>query len=135
MVVGVCRLSLIHHAGNSLKAKRGVVNRIKARVANKFNVSIAEVGANDLWRKIELGLAVAGNDGAHVNSQLDKVHNFVASLALADIVDSQIELIHFNDAGSGFEFSPEDGPAGEAEDEGFQDAESIDAGDIRGDED
>lgn len=135
MVVGVCRLSLIHHAGNSLKAKRGVVNRIKTRVANKFNVSIAEVGANDLWRKIELGMAIAGNDGAHVNSQLDKVHNFVASLALAEIIDSQIELIHFNDGESGFDDGPEGEPAGENGDDGFEEGEAIDAGDIRGDED
>ncbi|MDP3937704.1 MAG: DUF503 domain-containing protein [Deltaproteobacteria bacterium] len=127
MVVGVCRLSMIHQAGNSLKAKRGVLNRIKSRVANKFNVSIAEIGSNDLWRRIELGLAVAGNDGPHVNSQLDKVQNFIASLALAEIVDSQIEIIHFNDGESEFAL-------GDEEEEGFEDGEAIDAGDIRGDE-
>jgi len=127
MVVGVCRLILIHHAGNSLKAKRGVVNRIKSRVGNKFNVSISEVGSNDLWRRIELGLAIAGSDGAHVNSQLDKVQNFIASLALAEIIDSQIELIHFNNGDSEFAYR------GEGED-GFEEGEAIDAGDIRGDD-
>lgn len=127
MVVGVCRLSLIHHAGNSLKAKRGVVNRIKSRVASKFNVSIAEVGSNDLWRRIELGMAIAGNDGPHVNSQLDKVQNFVSSLALAEIIDSQIELIHFNHGESAGEFDQN----GEFD---FEEGEAIDADDIRGDE-
>jgi len=128
MVVGVCKLSLIHHAGNSLKAKRGVLRRIKDRVANRYNVSIAEVGANDLWRRIELGLAIAGNNGAHVNSQIDKVQNFIASLGLAEIVDSQFEIIHFsNELGdAGFAFD-------ESDDENIEEEEAIDAGDIRGD--
>ena len=134
MVVGVCRLSLIHHAGNSLKAKRGVINRIKSRVANKFNVSISEVGSNDLWRKIELGLAIAGNDGPHVNSQLDKVQNFITSLALAEVIDSRIELIHFNHDEHAFEYGPES-QEGEDDEDGFEEGEAIDAGDIRGDED
>ena len=129
MVVGVCRLSLIHHAGNSLKAKRGVLRRIKDRVSNRFNVSIAEVGANDLWRRIELGLAIAGNDGGHVNSQLDKVENFIASLGLAEIVDSRLELIHFGD-----ELGEMELPFGEQDDEDSGEGEAIDAGDIRGDD-
>ncbi len=129
MVVGVCKLSLIHHAGNSLKAKRGVIRRIKDRVANRYNVSIAEVGANDLWRRIELGLAIAGNNGSHVNSQVDKIQNFIASMGLAEIVDSQFEIIHFSDEFGDTEFSI-DGPG----DENIEEGESIDAGDIRGDE-
>ena len=129
MVVGVCKLSLIHHAGNSLKAKRGVIRRIKDRVANRYNVSIAEVGANDLWKRIELGLAVAGNNGAHINSQVDKIQNYIASLGLAEIVDSQFEIIHFSDEFGDRHFAI-DGP----DDEDIEEGESIDAADIRGDE-
>ena len=128
MVVGVCKLSLIHHAGNSLKAKRGVIRRIKDRVANRYNVSIAEVGANDLWQRIELGLAIAGNNGAHVNSQIDKVQNFIASLGLAEIVDSQFEIIHFNNDFGDTEFVFD-----ESDDKNIEEGEAIDAGDIRED--
>lgn len=123
MVVGVCRLTLILSAGRSLKSKRSVLHRIKDRVGNKFNVSVAEVGSNDLWQRIDLGLAIAGNEGSHVNSQLDKVQNFILSLGLAEVVDSSIELIHFNDSFDGDSF-PED----------FEDEESLDAGDIPGDD-
>jgi hypothetical protein len=123
MVVGVCRLTLILSAGRSLKSKRSVLHRIKDRVGNKFNVSIAEVGSNDLWQRIDLGLAIAGNEGGHVNSQLDKVQNFILSLGLAEVVDSSIELIHFNDGFEGDSF-PED----------FEDEEPLDAGDIPGDD-
>ena len=130
MVVGVCRLSLVLGAGQSLKVKRRVLHRIRDRVGNKFNVSIAEVGSNDLWQRIELGLAVAGNDGSHVNSQLDKVQNFIGSLGLAEI-DTWIELVHFND---GFrEQMPMEG-LGEGE-AGFGDEDSVDAEEIPGEDD
>ena len=97
MVVGVCRMSFVLPTGHSLKAKRSVLNRIKERVRNKFNVAIAEVGSNDLWQRIDLGLAVTGNDGAHVDSQLSNVQNFIASLGLAEVVDTWTEVLHFND--------------------------------------
>jgi uncharacterized protein YlxP (DUF503 family) len=131
MVVGVCRLSLVLGAGQSLKVKRSVLHRIKDRVRNKFNVSIAEVGSQDLWQRIELGLAVTGNDGGHVNSQLDKVQNFIGSLGLAQIVDSWIELIHFNDAFPDY-LAGEEGGEDEA---GADEGEPIDAGEIVGEDD
>ncbi len=131
MVVGVCRLSLVLGAGQSLKVKRSVLHRIKDRVKNKFNVSIAEVGSQDLWQRIDLGLAVTGNDGGHVNSQLDKVQNFIGSLGAAQIVDSWIELIHFND---GFREFPVEEEAGGEETDANQ-GEPIDAGEIAGEDD
>ena len=42
MVVGVMRLTLFLPENHSLKGKRQVLRAIKARVRNKFNVSIAE---------------------------------------------------------------------------------------------
>ena len=44
MVVGVLTLLLYLPESHSLKGKRSVVRTVKARVSNKFNVSIAETG-------------------------------------------------------------------------------------------
>lgn len=134
MVVGVCRMSFVIPSGRSLKAKRSVLNRIKDRVRHRFNVSIAEVGANDLWRRIDLGLAVTGNDGPHVQSQLSNVQNFIVSLGLAELIDTWTEVLHFNDA---FQEGRFDGATGgfdeggeEWEEPGADDADAIDAGDL-----
>src|SRR5512144_678134 len=97
MVVGVCRMRFVIPSGRSLKAKRSVLNRIKDRVRHRFNVAIAEVGGNDLWRRIDLGLAVTGDDGPHVQSQLSNVQNFIIGLGLAEPVDTWTEILHFND--------------------------------------
>jgi hypothetical protein len=96
MVVGVCQLRLLLHEVFSLKEKRSIVKRITERVRNKFAVSIAEVDANDLHQSAVLGICMAGNDGAFVNSCLDKVIDFIENLYLAEIVDEKIEIINMN---------------------------------------
>lgn len=94
MVVGICRISLIIHDNQSLKGKRQVLKSIVEKVKNRFNVSVAEVGDNDLWQRAELGVSAVGNDRAFINSVLDKVMNFIENLHLAEVVDHNIELIN-----------------------------------------
>jgi hypothetical protein len=51
MVVGVLRLTLYLPENHSLKGKRQVLRAIKARVRDKFNVSIAESDHHDMWQR------------------------------------------------------------------------------------
>src|SRR5208282_6567577 len=68
MVIGVMRLTLFLPENHSLKGKRQVLRAIKARVRNKFNVSVAETDENDMWQRAELGICQVGNDRAFVDS-------------------------------------------------------------------
>ena len=61
MIVGVLKLSLVLPENHSLKGKRGVIKRIQARVADKFNISVGECGDQDLWQSAVLGFAVVGS--------------------------------------------------------------------------
>ncbi|MBI5814646.1 MAG: DUF503 domain-containing protein [Nitrospinae bacterium] len=79
----------VPHA-NSLKEKRKVVRSVKDRVKARFNVSIAEVGALDLWQRAEFGVAVAAADAAHADSQLSAVLNLITSTA--DVIEVSTEL-------------------------------------------
>jgi hypothetical protein len=69
-------------------------------VKGKFNVSIAEVGANDLWQRAVVGVATVGNDHAFVNEALDKVADFVASMhgGQIQITGREIEIVPYGDA-------------------------------------
>ena len=93
-MVGTLKLSLYIHSNQSLKEKRKVVKSIVAKVHQKFNVSIAEVGSNDKWQMIELGISAVGNDRRFVNSALDNILSFLDSLYLGDIIDSNIEIVN-----------------------------------------
>jgi uncharacterized protein YlxP (DUF503 family) len=84
LVVGVLRLVLYLPENHSLKGKRGVLRSIKQRVANKFNVSIAECADHDSWQRVTLGVAQIGNDRDHVDRSLREVAGFVLSLGLAE---------------------------------------------------
>lgn len=96
MVVGICQLKLILHEVFSLKEKRSILKRITGRVREKFPISIAEVGDNDVWQSSLIGFCMIGNDRAFINSCLDKVIDYIESLYLAEIVDQHIEIINLN---------------------------------------
>ncbi len=80
MFVGVLRLTLYLPEPGSLKSKRHLLRSAIDRVKARFNVSIAEVGGNDLWQRSVVGVTAVGNDHAFVNETLDKVADFVASM-------------------------------------------------------
>ena len=96
MVVGVCSLRFALHGVFSLKEKRSIIKKITERVRNRFPVSIAEVGDNDIWQSAQIGFSMVGNDRAYINSCMDKVIDYIESLYLAEIVDQQMEIISIN---------------------------------------
>ena len=94
MVVGTLKIVFHLHDNRSLKGKRKIVKSMIGKVKHRFNVAIAEIGSNDKWQKIELGVSAVGNDRRHVDSSLMNVLAFLESLFLAEIVDSKTEIIN-----------------------------------------
>ena len=94
MVVGlgvmICRL----HDCRSLKSKRKIVKSLIGQMRSHFNVSAAETGANDVHQRAEIGFALAGNSAPLINSKIDKIFNMVERLGLAEIIDTEMEIIH-----------------------------------------
>lgn len=93
MVIGVCRLDLLIRESQSLKEKRRIVKQIIDRVKHRFNVSIAEVGNNDLWQSAQLGLCLVSNDRRFTNSSLDTILDFIETINVAEVVKSDIEIL------------------------------------------
>jgi len=94
MIVGICHLDLIIPENRSLKGKRQVIRRIIDRVRTRFNISIAEVGDNELWQRCQLGISLVGNDRRFVNSSLDRVVNFIEAMNVVDIAHSELEILN-----------------------------------------
>lgn len=90
MVVGVLRLTLYIHGASSLKDKRQVLRKVTDRLRARFNVSVAEVGDNDLWQKAIVGIAAVANDHRFVNEVLDKCVRDAEQIA--EIVDREMEI-------------------------------------------
>jgi uncharacterized protein YlxP (DUF503 family) len=96
MTIGIARVTLFVAGSHSLKEKRSVVRRLKDLVTQKFNVSIAEVGENDVWQRAVVGLALVGNERRFVESQLDEVLAFIRGKA--EVLDETKEVESFSDA-------------------------------------
>ena len=94
MVVGLGVITFRLHECRSLKSKRKIVKSVIGKMRSHFNLSAAETGANDIHQRAEIGFAIVGNSAALVNSKIDKVFNLVDDLGLAEIVDTEMEIIH-----------------------------------------
>jgi len=99
MVVGVCQISLSLPGVTSLKAKRSIVRKVLDRTANRFNVSVAEVGQQDAHRQAMLGFAVVSGDRRHANSMLDSIAAFVEGSADAVVLERSTELVSLGELG------------------------------------
>jgi uncharacterized protein len=94
MVVGICIITFRIHDCRSLKEKRRIVKSLIRKVQNNFNASVAEVGAHDIYQKAQIGFSLVGTDQRVINSKSDKILNMLDGTGLAEIVDSELEIIH-----------------------------------------
>ena len=81
----------------SLKEKRSVLTKILKRTQNAFNVSIAEVGDNDSWKKAKVGFCVVGNDRRFINAKLDHILNYIEAMDLAQVIGSNLEITSYSE--------------------------------------
>jgi len=94
MVIGACSLELYIPGSGSLKGKRKVVKSLLARLRREFNVSVAEVGAHDVWQSAVIGVVCVSNDRDYVHGLLTRMVHWVEDSRLdCDLVDYQIEII------------------------------------------
>jgi uncharacterized protein len=89
--VAICVMELHIPTANSLKAKRQVIKSLVQRLRNRFNVSVSEVGFQDLWQRAELGMAVICHNGAGADSIMEKIFTFVEEESRVAIISSRVE--------------------------------------------
>ncbi len=94
MHVGVCSIRLRLPENLSLKGKRRVLKSITSRVANKFNISVAEIDDQDTWQLATLGISCVSNDKRHANEVLSKVVDYIIDSRFdVEILDYKIEIL------------------------------------------
>lgn len=93
MTIGVLQVELAIADAMSLKDKRQSLRSIKDRIAHGFNVSIAEVDAQDEHRRAVLAMAMIGNDRPYVEGALSKLVDLVRMAPRVSLTDYQIEFI------------------------------------------
>ena len=93
MKVACCSIKFHLHGAHSLKEKRRVAKSIKNRLKNKFNVSVSEIGNQDIWQSLHLGIVAVGTDTQYLDGLMNKLVTAVEQMHLAEITDSQIQIL------------------------------------------
>ena len=93
MVVGILTLEIDIPGAFSLKEKRMVVNRVRDRVRQTFNVAVAEVDDMDVWNHACMGIVAVSNEQAHCNAMLSKVVAFVEKIRDCSLEDYSLEFV------------------------------------------
>jgi hypothetical protein len=95
--VGVCQFTLVIPSSHSLKDKRAVVRRIKDRVAQRFKVVLAEVGAQDTWQRAELAFSVLTGARDAAQAAVSGVLGFVAAQGQGELALERHEVLGFGE--------------------------------------
>ena len=93
MVVTACLIRLHLPESDSLKAKRGVLKSVLARLRHEFNVAAAETGLHDVWQSAEIALVTVSTDVAYAEGLLARAVQWIESNRLdIEVTDTQIEI-------------------------------------------
>ena len=94
MVVGLATYILSLPNAHSLKDKRRVIKSVIERAKHKFNISIAEIDQQDVWRRAVIGAAVVSNEAAHASSTLNYLTGFMETAhGEMELLDVTMEMI------------------------------------------
>ncbi len=92
MYVGTLEVQMIVREARSLKDKRQVVNSIKDRLRNHFNVSVAEVAFQEDRQTLGLGVAMVSNESSHIRKTLDQILDALRGHPVAELVKYEINV-------------------------------------------
>jgi len=92
MLILRVQLQLRLYSADSLKDKRSVVRSVKDRLRQRFRIAVAEVGAHDEYRTVDLGLAAVGQERRELDRLLSKITSFLDQDARFELVHSEPEI-------------------------------------------
>ena len=78
---------------DSLKGKRHALKGLKERVRARFEVSVAEVGHQDVWQRATLAVAYVSADGRHANEVVSKAMDFIEEHVEGRVLDTSVEVL------------------------------------------
>ena len=91
MISGCLRARLILPLARSLKDKRQVVNSIKDKLRQSFNISIAEVELMDDRQQVVLGIAMVSNEMSHLQGAMQQIIEALRSHPVAELAKYELD--------------------------------------------
>jgi len=93
MVIGILQVELMIEGAQSLKDKRRVIAGLKDRLHREHQVSVAEIGTQDVHQTATLGMAIVSTEVPHCQGVLDGILNKLKAGRGFVLADHKIELL------------------------------------------
>ena len=97
MWIGWIEFDILLGDVQSLKEKRSVIRPLLADIKRKYDVSVAEVGYHDQYRRSQLGAGLVAADRAHLVEVLDAVERLVAARPEIELLSARQRDHHSED--------------------------------------
>ena len=97
MWIGWIEFDILLGDVHSLKEKRSIVRPMLAELKRRFEVSVAEVGDHEQYRRTRLGAGLVAGDRAHLIEVLTAVEHFVAGRPEIELLSTRQRELHSED--------------------------------------
>ena len=91
--VVVLQIAIRIPMSNSLKDKRNILKRIKSSLRKKYNVSVSEIGDQDVYRRGALAAAMVTEAGNSLDGVMEKILDDLWSFPEIEVIESRIEFL------------------------------------------
>jgi uncharacterized protein len=93
MIVGIAVCECIINDAHSLKEKRAVLQRILTRLKQKHNVSVSEVGFQDVWQRTKIAIAAVTSNRVSTEREIQNAIKFIDSFPEMERTITDIEWL------------------------------------------
>ncbi|WP_258804732.1 DUF503 domain-containing protein [Pseudarthrobacter sp. NS4] len=97
MWIGWIEFDILLGDVQSLKEKRSVIRPLLAEIKRRYDVSVAEVGDHDQYRRSQVGAGLVAADRAHVVEVLAAVERLVAGRPEIQLLSARQRELHSED--------------------------------------
>ncbi|KPL61095.1 DUF503 domain-containing protein [Rossellomorea vietnamensis] len=78
---------------HSLKDKRAVLQRVMSRLKQKFNVSVSEIGHQDVWQRTRIAIVTVASSKGASEREIEHALKFMDSFPEWERLETQIESL------------------------------------------
>ncbi|WP_172971159.1 DUF503 domain-containing protein [Bacillus sp. THAF10] len=93
MMIGYLECDCLIYDAQSLKEKRAVLQRIITRLKQRFNISISEIGHQDVWQRTKIGIVSLSSSKSITEKELQKVLDYLDSFPEIERAETSLEWL------------------------------------------
>ena len=93
MIIGAAICECIIYDAHSLKEKRAVLQRIIARLKQRYNVSVSEIDHQDVWQRTKIGITTIGVSRVSIEKELQHALKLIDSFPEIERTITDVEWL------------------------------------------